>query len=112
MNELLEPLVMHRSDKLLERLATRAGTGLASADLAELAIAAQQGRVSDLLVASTDPVWFAPSTPPDRLDAWEPGATDLINETVSEACRHGARIHAVSPERLAPDIQVAALYRF
>jgi hypothetical protein len=111
-NELLEPLVMHRSDVLLERLATRTGTGLASSDLDELVVAAQQGRVSDLLVVSTHPVWISSSPPHDRLDTWEPGATDLINETVGEAWRHGARVHAVSPDRLPAGIQVAALYRF
>ena len=111
-NELLEPLAMQRNEVMLERLAVRASTGLASSDMTELVVAAQQGRVSDLLVASTMPVWAAASPPYDRLDAWQPGATDLINEIVGEAWRHGARIHAVPAERLAEDVQVAALYRY
>ena len=110
--EMIEPVLARRDDVLFERLATRLGTGLASTDLDELIGATAQGRVSDLLVASTTPRWGRPTQPTEYLDQWEPGATDFVNGVISEAWRHGARIHRVSPERLPEGSPLAALYRY
>lgn len=110
--EVIEPVLAKRDDVLFERLATRLGTGLASADLDELIGATAQGRVSDLLVASTTPRWGRPTQPTEYLDQWEPGATDFVNGVIIEAWRHGARMHRVSPERLPEGSPLAALYRY
>ena len=110
--ELIEPVLTEGDDVLFERLATRLGTELASADLDELMGATAEGRVSDLFVASTTPRWGGPTQPDGYLDQWEPGATDFVNGVISEAWRHGARMHRVSPERLPEGSPLAALYRY
>ncbi len=110
--ELIEPVLAKRDDVLFERLATRLGTGLASTDLNELIAATAQGRVSDLLVASTTPRWGRPTPLAHYLEQWEPGATDFVNDIISEAWRHDARIHLVPPERLPAGSPLAALYRY
>lgn len=101
-----------RDDVLFERLVTRLGTGLASTDLDELVEATAQGRVSDLLVGATTPRWGRPTQPAEFLDEWEPDVTDFVNDIISEAWRHGARMHRVSPERLPERTPLAALYRY
>ena len=110
--ESIEPLLAKHDDVLLERLAERVGTGLASAELDELIGASAQGRVSDLLVASTTPRWGRPTEATEFLEEWEPGATDVVNNIISEAWRHGARMHRVSTERLPEGSPLAALYRY
>ena len=110
--EVIEPVLAKRDDVLVERLAERVGTGLASTDLVELIGASAQGRVSDLLVASTTPSWGRPTHPADLLEEWEPGATDFVNDIISEAWRHSARMHLVPPERLPAGSPLAALYRY
>lgn len=110
--EMIEPVLAKRDDVLFERLATRLGTGLASTDLDELIGTTAQGRVSDLLVASTTPRWGRPTQPAEYLDQWEPGATDFVNAVISEAWQHDARIHRVSPARLPEGSPLAALYRY
>ena len=110
--EVIEPVLAKRDDVLFERLTERLGTGLASTDLNELIGATAQGRVRDLLVASTAPRWVQPTQPAEYLEQWEPGATDLVNDIISEAWRHGARMHLVPPERLPEGSPVAALYRY
>ena len=110
--ELIEPVQAKGDDVLFERLATRLGTGLASTDLEELTATAAEGRVSDLLVASTRPRWGQATRPAKFLDEWEPGAIDFVNRVISEAWRHGARMHRVAPERLPDGSPLAALYRY
>ena len=110
--ELIEPVLAKRDDVLFERLVTRLGTGLASTDLDELVEATAQGRVSDLLVGATTPRWGRPTQPAEFLDEWEPDVTDFVNDIISEAWRHGARMHRVSPERLPERTPLAALYRY
>ena len=110
--ELIGPVLAKRDDVLFERLTERLGTGLASTDLNELIGATAQGRVGDLLVASTTPRWGQPTQPAEYLEQWEPGATDFVNDIISEAWRHGARMHLVPPERLPEGSPVAALYRY
>ena len=87
-------------------------TGLASADLGDIVTAAEQGRVSDLLVASITPRWRVPGESNDLRDGWQPGAIDLVNVSICEAWRHGASMHGVSAQRLPDGVPIAALYRF
>ncbi|CAB4887148.1 unannotated protein [freshwater metagenome] len=110
--EAIQPVIAEQDDVLFDRLATRLGTGLASTDLAELADAAAQGRVSDLLVASTTPQWVLADSPAEPLDDWRPGATDVVNLIISEAWQHGARMRRVGPDRLPAGTPLAALYRY
>jgi hypothetical protein len=111
-SEVIEPFLAKSDDVLFDKLAPRLRTGLASTDLDELLGAAAQGRVSDLLVASTTPRWGRRTQPAKYLEQWEPGATDFVNGVLSEAWRHGARIHRVPPDRLPEGSPLAAFYRF
>lgn len=111
-NALIDPLLDTDDDALLDRLAARLGTGLAATDLSELVAATAEGRVSDLLVASTTPRWASGGERDDLLDEWKPGATDLVNEVIREAWQHGASVHCVSALRLPNAAPVAALYRY
>jgi hypothetical protein len=110
--KLIEPILAESDDVLFDRLSERLGTGLASVDLGELIHVAAAGRVSDLLVASSTPRWCRPTPPAERLDQWEPGATDLVNDVIVQAWRHDARMHCVPPERLPDGAPLAALLRY
>jgi hypothetical protein len=110
--ELIEPLLAKSDDTLLGRLAASLGTGLAATALDEMLGATAQGRVSDLLVASTTPRWGRSTQPAELLAEWEPGAIDLVNGIICEAWRHGALLHRVMPDQLPDGSPLAALYRY
>ena len=100
-----------RDDVLFERLVTRLGTGLAAPTLTTWLRRLRRAGC-DLLVGATTPRWGRPTQPTEFLDEWEPDVTDFVNDIISEAWRHGARMHRVSPERLPERTPLAALYRY
>jgi Bacterial archaeo-eukaryotic release factor family 3 len=97
---------------LFGRLSQSLGTGLASTDLDEVRQACAEGRVGDLLVACTSPRWTPDGRPDELLEAWEPDAVDIVNETIVEAWLHGTAVHRVAADRLPGAVPVAALYRY
>ena len=90
---LVAPVFAHAHDDALGRLGELLGTGLAGTDIEELAEAAATGRIGDLLVASTAPVWVMPPKRSEILHEWQPGATDVINDIICDGWRHGANTH-------------------
>lgn len=99
-------------DAVVDRLATRLGTGLAGTDPDEVIAAAEQGAVGSLLVAGTRPWWAHWPESTVRLDAAVPGAVDLVNLAVTASLRSHATVHLVPPDALPGGAAFAAVYRY
>lgn len=96
----------------------RAGTGLASADVAEVVRAAAQGRVEQLIVAKDTDQWgyFDPNSGAVTLHAaHEPGDEALLDRCVMETLLHQGEVYAVASAELpkaARGAPLAAIYRY
>ena len=97
---------------LVDRLHRRMGTGLASADFAEILTAAAEGRVANLFLGGAEPWWAMGLDSTERLPAQTDTAIDLVNLAVSDALRSHASVHLVSPAQLPGAAPVAALFRY
>jgi hypothetical protein len=106
---------IHESAALFEH---RAGTGMASADVAEVLRAAAQGRVDRLFVAKDTDQWgrFDPDSSTVTLHAArEPGDEALLDRCAVETLLHQGEVYAVTAAELpkaARGAPLAAIYRY
>ncbi len=97
-----------------ERFDALAGTGLATAELAEVAVKARDGLVDTLFLIREAPVWgrYDPETDRYELhDARRPGDEDVVNAAVVHAHLSGARIFARPVYGVSPEAVAAAILR-
>ena len=90
-------------EEVIERLHAQAGTGRASADLAEVVTAAHDGRVETLFVALGRQRWgrFDPQRRVvEAHDPKRPDSRDLLDLAAMRTLRNGGRVFAVAPDEV------------
>ena len=101
-----------RRGEALDRFRSLWGTGKASADLAEVLAAAEQGRIELLLC--TGATCYGPYPFPGGATSrpsQEPGTEELVNRAAVETLRKGGRVEQVAPEALDGEA-VGAVFRW
>jgi Bacterial archaeo-eukaryotic release factor family 7 len=112
--EIVEPRFLEALNEAVTGYARLAGTGRTSLDVAEIMLAAYDGRVETLFVAGA-PVWgqFDEATRQVRFsDAQAPGDDDLTGRAAIQALLRGAVVFAVEPARMPVDAPLAAVFRY
>lgn len=112
---LIEAQLRHEREEVLDRYRRLLGTGLASADHAEIAAAAQQGRIDTLLVCQDEAYWGAYDPATGRLISHAtrlPGDEDVANLAVIGALRHSGAALVVPRDQLPGDLPFAAIFRY
>ncbi len=115
--EIIEPLFRKRQEKLIEEFNSKLGTGLAGQGLREVAQAAAQGRVSDLLLKDGVRIWgvldrstgevFIGEEEPNPVDA------DLLDEVAEVTLVKGGDVWVLGEESFPlNDYPVGAIYRW
>lgn len=92
-----------------------AHTAQASADLREILIAAQHGRVATLWVPAGSHQWGrfdAASTEPHFHATAQPGDEDLFDTAAVQTFLNGGMVYVVAPEQLPGGAAVAAVFRY
>jgi hypothetical protein len=113
--ELLEPLLAQKRVDAQARYRQMAGTGLASADLEQVVLAAHHGRVEVLFVEQDRQVWGACDLAAQQVtvhDAEEPGDEDLLDLAAVQSILNGGRVYVVAAEQMPADALAAAIYRY
>ena len=105
-----------RVRRWVERYHQRAGTGLASDRLEEVAPAAVTGRVQSLLVPEDESVWgvLDRATGAIRRHDRRQGAqdADVLDDIAEEAYKRGAEVYVVPRASMPAPGPLAAIYRF
>jgi hypothetical protein len=112
--ELVEPRFLEALNEAVAGYAGLAGTGRTSVDVAEIMLAAYEGRVGTLFVAGA-PVWgqFDEAARTVRLSGkQQPGDEDLVDRAAMQALLQGAEVFAVDPPQMPADAALAAVFRY
>jgi hypothetical protein len=91
------------------------GTGLASADLETVVVAAHRSRVHTLFVPVGANRWgrYDPGSASVEIhENEEPGDQDLLDLAAVQSLAHGARVFATAPDEMPGGGEVAAVFRF
>ncbi|MFW6102526.1 MAG: hypothetical protein ACOC6O_02595 [Chloroflexota bacterium] len=99
----------------LERYEEAVNKGLATDDVKQAILAAYDGRVSTLFVATGVQQWgqFDPEHRKIRLyKEARPGTEDLLDLTAVNTLTKGGTVYAVEPEEIPGETPVAALFRY
>lgn len=98
------------------RFSERAGTGLASDRIEEIAAAAVSGRVQCLIVAEGEPVWGALDRATGAIVRSErrvnPEGADLLDDIGEESLKRGGDVYVVARASMPTSSPIAAVYRF
>src|SRR5690606_16599648 len=109
-------IVKEEMDRDRERFRDLHGTGLASADAAEVERAAAEGRVDTLLLGEPERCWeeLPRATPVVRLgESGGPVARcERLDHAAAETLTHGGRIHVASEPKAVDDAEIAAIFRY
>jgi hypothetical protein len=111
---LVEPVFRRAQEAALAQYRQFAGTGNTSSQLAEILVAAGEGRVGTLFVARDAHRWGTPPTDGQALslhDEREPGDTDLLDVAAAETLRRHGIVHVLGRERMPDGLEAAALLR-
>lgn len=113
--ELVLPFYLGRLEGLIDQYGASKTDGRSSADLAEIAKAAADGRIATLLIDADRVV-------PGRFDAEagtitfarleEPGIDDVLDDLSEHTLKTGGDVVIVPPVRMPTDTGIAAIYRF
>lgn len=114
------PHVARRFDaeisRWIDRYREAAGTGLGSAHLEEIAVAAVSGRVRCLLAAEEMTVWGMLDRATGSVARHERQRDerdgDLVDDICEEAFRRGAEVFVLPPHQMPTRQPLAAIYRF
>jgi hypothetical protein len=112
---LAQPWFCAERERALQQFPQMEDAGRATADLAEVLRAAQQGRIDTLMIAKGQHRFgaFDDVTLEVTLhDEPRPDDEDLVERAVVTSLRQGATIHAHAPEEMPRAAAVAALYRY
>ncbi len=99
-----------------ERYREAAGTGLGSAHLEDIAVAAVSGRIRCLLAAEGMTVWGMLDRATGSVTRHERQLDerdgDLVDDIGEEAFRRGAEVYVLPPDQMPTRQPLAAIYRF
>jgi len=112
---LVRPFYLKAQDEAVAQFRQSAGTGLASANIAEIVPAACHGRIGLLLVARGREQWgtFDPRTSRLTLqEKPEKGAEDLLDLAAIQAFLNGGTVYMIEPDRMPGREPIAALFRY
>lgn len=112
---LIEKILAERLTTVIDRFHDLTGSGRSATDVAELVVAAGQGRVDSLLIGEDAPeVWGDYDEANAKVEISSqrsPMDHDLIDLAASLTLRHGGGVHLVD-RSIADDIVVAAVLRY
>jgi len=111
----IEPLYVARLDELVENYRIGGSRGLASNDLSDVRRAAQQGRVSALLIKADDgrlPEATGGSKPTAANPSLGALGDDPLDDLAELFLRQKGTVVVVPPERMPSITGLAAIYRF
>lgn len=112
---MMEPTLRQRLDAERARYAEAAGSGLASADLREVLIAARNGQIQTLFVREGGPIWGRFDRNAGEVAVHEErqkGDDDLLNVAARDALVSGAVVLPVSAADMPEGALVAATFRY
>jgi hypothetical protein len=112
------PLVEAQFEEQLEeaksRFHDRLGTGLATSQIAEVVVAAAEGRVDTLFIREGThvPGRFDEETHSVSLGNGRADTTDLLDRASTDAFLRGGTIYRLAPERMPVEADAAAILRY
>ncbi len=113
--DIIRPHFAQSRQQAQDRYHESVGTGLATAQLEEVVLAAHYGRVSTLFVARDAQVWG--TCDPDNShvvvhSSQEEDDHDLLELAAVQTLLHGGRVYAVTPEEMPDNASLAAIFRY
>jgi len=111
----VQPYFESSRAEALEQYQEAISRGLATNDVKQALLAAQDGRVSTLFVATGVQQWgeFHPEARIIRLyRERRPGVTDLLDLAAATTLTRGGTVYALQPEEMPGETPVAALFRY
>jgi hypothetical protein len=110
---IVQPHVAARTDAMIARFHSAAGTGNTADNLPDVLAAARDGRVAQLFVTIGDPVWgHLDEQGSLSLAARSIGDEDLVDRAVYETLAHHGEVVVTDPETLGASSAAAALLRY
>jgi hypothetical protein len=112
---IIEAQLRREGEQILDRYHRLLGTGLASADPAEVVPAAHRGRIDTLLLAPEEACAGTFTAETGVLDLHEtavPGDVDMANRATIQTLGHGGMVHAVARMALPGPVPFAAIFRY
>lgn len=113
--EIMHPYFDRTHREALGKLNALLGTGKASADTAEVAVAAINGKINVLFADVHEErrgMFDANAGKAVICDGERGGSEDLVNLAVAETLLHGGVVYAAEPHEFAEKSAVAAIYRY
>ena len=105
-----------RVDTWVSRYRERAGTGLASDRLEEIAVATVTGRVQCILVAEEESVWGILDRKTGSIQAhdrqMDTDDADILDDIAEEALKRGGDVYVIARASMPSPGPIAAIYRF
>jgi hypothetical protein len=100
----------------VERYRERIGSGLASDQLEEIAVAGVTGRVQCILVAEEETVWGVLDRKTGRIERHDRQLdtedADVLDDIAEEALKRGGEVHVIPRTSMPGEGPIAAIYRF
>jgi hypothetical protein len=112
---IVQPYFDRGRKEALERYHEAVAKGLATNDVKQAVLAAYDGRVSTLFVATGVQEWgqFDPESRKIQLyKERRPGMEDLLDSTAVHTLTKGGTVYAVSPEQVPGETAIAAIFRY
>jgi hypothetical protein len=113
--EALGPVLAAPAREDAERYHDRVGTGMATADVETILIAAIDRRVETLWVRAEATLWGRLDRKARTVtvhDRREPGDEELTNLAVVEVCRGDGQVYCVPGDRMPDDSPLTAIFRY
>jgi hypothetical protein len=113
--KLAQPQFLKGQQEAAARYSGLAGTGRASSDLKEVAVAAYGGRIESLLVATGVQRWGRFDPQQGALDLHEqaqPGDEEVLDFIALRTFLSGGDVYAVEPEQVPGGGPIAAVFRY
>jgi hypothetical protein len=112
---LIEPALQTDREKAARRYLDLAGTGLASDNLAQVLVAAQDGRIDVLFIDSRAQQWGTLRSDDRKIELHESrqtGDDDLLDLAATETLLHRGTVYCLDRENVPGGRNVAALFRY
>jgi len=112
---IVQPYFERERTHALQRYQQAMSEGLASNDVKQVLLAAYDGRVSTLFVATGVQVWGEFDSEHRKIRLYKqkrPGAEDLLDLAAANTVMRGGTVYVVEPHQAPGDASVAALLRY
>jgi len=112
--ELLKPLFEAEALSAVKRYNQVRGTPVAACSIKPILRAAEDGKVSTLMVSANARKWgmYDPATGEvDLHKSAEPADTELVDLCVSRTLRHGGKVYVLEPSKMPGISPIAAIFR-